>query len=199
MKKLKEMRLHEGITALLLLALGIVILVWPDVTQQIIGQVIGGGLFLFGAIQAIAVLVKRKWHLVTQASLVLGIIIAVIGGWIFLRPNWILEMIPLMMGVVIILNGIHNLLKSLQLKKIKYEKWWVAIILGLLTIILGGVLIGIKDTAVQTIIRIIGIFLIYDAISDLWIVFTMHRAIKKLNVMRDEENIIDVDGIEINH
>lgn len=197
MKTVKKMKLHDGIVALLMLMLGIVLLVWPDTTQQMIGKVIGGGLFLFGAMQLILTLIKRDWNIISQGSILLSIIIAVIGGWIYLKPTWILGMIPLILGVVIILNGLHNVAKALQLKKVGYGRWWIAVILGLLTIILGGILINIRDTAIQTVIRIIGAFLIYDAVSDLWIVITMYRAVKELNVVGKEEEAIDVEGIEV--
>lgn len=61
------------------------------------------------------------------------------------------------------------------LKKIKnnyqsrYEKRWIALILVIATICFGGVLAFNPFGAVNTLVMFIGLFLIYNGISDIWI------------------------------
>lgn len=76
----------------------------------------------------------------------------------------------------------------------RYDKWWVALLLALVTIGFGVLLIFNPFAAVDTLIRFIGIFLIYDGVSDIWI---MSRVSKNVKEVRQEMEALTVDGKEI--
>ena len=95
----------------------------------------------------------------TQISLIAGIILAVLGGWIILNPQILIMVIPVVMGVIVAVHGVHNLLQALELFKNEYSKWWVALLLGAVTVGLGVLLIFNPFEAVNTVIMLIGIFL----------------------------------------
>ena len=80
---------------------------------------------------------------------------------------------------------------SSDLQKEGYERWWLALTFGLLTVIFGGLLIFNPFGAVEFVVRLIGIFLIYDGVSDIWI---LSRVFK---VKRDKERIIDAEFVEM--
>ena len=122
----------------------------------------------------------------TQISLIAGIILAVLGGWIILNPQILIMVIPVVMGVIVAVHGVHNLLQALELFKNEYSKWWVALLLGAVTVGLGVLLIF---KAVNTVIMLIGIFLIYDGISDLWII---SRVSKTAREIRETVEALDV-------
>lgn len=136
----------------------------------------------------------RDGSVFSQMNLIMGIIITVIGGWILFQPGTIIAMIPILVGIIIVIHGINNLQQTMSLCQSRYDKWWVALLLALVTIGFGVLLIFNPFAAVDTLIRFIGIFLIYDGVSDIWI---MSRVSKNVKEVRQEMEALTVDGKEI--
>ncbi len=66
-----------------------------------------------------------------------------------------------------------------------------------MTLVLGAVLVFYSFTVLSTIVRIIGIFLLYDGLSDIWITSQVSKAAKQ--AARDSEaqaNAVDVEFTE---
>ena len=84
---------------------------------------------------------------------------------------------------------LDNAVQAIDLKKMQYDNWWVALLLSLLTVALGVVLICNPFTIVDTVVRIIGAFLVYDGLSDMWILSRVFKTKK------NRENIIDTDAV----
>ena len=74
-----------------------------------------------------------------------------------------------MVGIIILLHGVNNLNQTIKLCKGQYDKWWIGLILGLVTVGFGILLICNPFAAIDTLVRAIGIFLVYDGVSDIWI------------------------------
>ena len=120
---------------------------------------------------------------------VVGIILAVLGGWVILNPGILIMVIPVVIGVIVTVHGVHNLIQALELFKNQYSKWWVALLLGMVTVGLGILLIFNPFEAVNTAIMLIGIFLIYDGISDLWIISRISKTAREI---RETVKALDV-------
>ena len=120
--------------------------------------------------------------------LLFGIVLAVIGAWILLKPESIMKAVPVIVGIIIVIHGINNAVQSVDLKKLDYGNWWIACLLGLATIVLGAVLIFKPFGVINTVTRVIGGFLIYDGLSDLWILSRLFKAKKNY------QKIVDVDA-----
>lgn len=187
----KGIKANYTISAILCVVLGLVLLIWPGTTTQLICKLLGAVLFAYGAVQVVLYLFNRDRTMLSQGMLVLGIIFAVIGSFILLKPETIIMAVPVIVGVLIVLHGLHNVAQAIGLKKENYDNWWVAFLLGVLTAALGGVLIYNPFTVVDTIVRMIGLFLIYDGLSDVWI---LSRVFK---VKRSSQKIVDVDYVDV--
>lgn len=156
-------------------------------------MVLGGVLLAYGIIQMALYLVAKEKTLYLQGMLVLGIILSVIGAWILIKPEMIIAAIPVIMGIMIAMHGVHNIVQGIQLKGMDYEKWWIAFVLGIITVSLGGVLIYNPFRVVNTVVRVIGGFLIYDGISRIWIVSRVFKFRKNKEQIVDAESVIIED------
>ncbi|MCM1040786.1 MAG: DUF308 domain-containing protein [Ruminococcus sp.] len=191
---LKKIKTNVIASALLCIALGIVLVIWPDMSIQITCMAIGIVLILNGISRLINFIFKRDGSLFSQMNLVMGIIITVIGIWIILQPEKVIAMIPILVGIIIIIHGVNNLQQAVNLCQSHYDKWWVALILGLLTIAFGILLICNPFGAIETLVMFIGLFLIYDGVSDIWIVSRMSRMGRQF---KQEVEAIETDGREV--
>ncbi len=188
---LRGLKVNYSISALLCVILGLVLLIFPGTTTQIVCMLLGIVLFAYGAIQIVLNLFNKERTIVSQGMLVLGIVFAVIGGWIMLKPELIIMAVPVIVGVLIVIHGLHNATQAFGLKSSGYEKWWVAFLLGALTVVLGGILIYNPFKVVNTVVRLIGIFLIYDGLSDVWILSRIFK------VKKDAGKIIDSSYVDV--
>ena len=187
----KGLKANYTISAVVCVLLGLVLVIWPGATSQIICMLLGGVLLAYGVLQIAIYLLNRERTIILQGMMILGIVFAVLGLWILLKPEMIMMAVPVIVGVLIAIHGLHNVVQAFALKKDGYESWWLAFLMGLLTLIFGSVLIYNPFRAIELVARMIGIFLIYDGVSDIWI---LSRVFK---VRRDKERIIDAKFVNI--
>lgn len=190
---LKKLKANDLLSSLILAVIGMVLLIWPGTSTQVVCMVLGGVLLAYGIIQMALYLVAKEKTLYLQGMLVLGIILSVIGAWILIKPEMIIAAIPVIMGIMIAMHGVHNIVQGIQLKGMDYEKWWIAFVLGIITVSLGGVLIYNPFRVVNTVVRVIGGFLIYDGISRIWIVSRVFKFRKNKEQIVDAESVIIED------
>ena len=191
---LKRLKTNIVISAILCVVLGIVLVVWPDLSMQIVCIAIGAVLLIGGGVRLAVYFTNKDGSMYAQMSLITGIVLAVVGVWILMKPDKVLAIIPIIVGIVIVLHGINDLQQAVSLCKDKYDKWWVALVLGLLTIGFGVLLICRPFEALDTVVMLIGLFLIYDGLSDIWIVSRIYRTAKAL---KQEADALDVGAKEV--
>ena len=189
MNYIKSLKVNYSLSAVICVILGIVLLVWPGQSTHVVCMVLGIVLGGFGLIQIILYLATKEKTMVSHSMMMLGVVLAVIGGWIVLKPETIIKAVPMIVGILIVIHGFHNAVQAIDLKKMQYDNWWVALLLSLLTVALGVVLICNPFTIVDTVVRIIGAFLVYDGLSDMWILSRVFKTKK------NREKIIDTDAV----
>lgn len=154
-------------------------------------MVLGAALVVYGVLQIVFYLANKDRNIAMQGMMVFGIVVAVIGVWILLKPEMIIMAVPVIVGILIVIHGIHNVVQAIALKKDGYTNWWVAFLLGVITVVFGVVLICNPFTVVDTVVRLIGAFLIYDGLSDIWILSRVSK------VKRNAEKIVDANFVDI--
>lgn len=192
---LKNLKANYTLSAAICVIIGAVLIIWPGKSTQVVCMVLGGVLVAYGVIQIFLYLLAKERTLYLQGMLVLGIVFVVLGTWIFLKPEIITVTVPVIMGIIIVMHGLHNAMQALDLKKMGYEKWWLALLAGILTIVLGAVLIYNPFSVINTVVRVIGIFLVYDGLSDMWIISRVFKTKKNAQKIIDAEAVI-VDAEE---
>ena len=188
---LKGLKANYTMSAILSIIMGLVLLIWPGTTTQIVCTMLGIVLLSYGIIQIVMFLWTREKTVFSQGILLLGIIFAVIGAWIILKPEMIIMAVPVIVGILIIIHGLHNIIQAVDLKREGYEKWWLALLFGVLTVLFGALLIYNPFGAVEVVVRMIGIFMIYDGVSDIWIISRLSK-IRKI-----KEKIVDAEFIDV--
>ncbi len=191
---LRKIKANVVVSAVLCIIVGAVLIIWPGMTIQIACRAIGAVLAIMGVSKLLSYVFSRDGSLFSQMNLIVGIIITIIGVWIFTSPDKIIAMVPILVGIIIVIHGINNLQQTVKLCKGQYDKWWIALVLGLVTVGFGIVLICNPFAAMDTLVRAIGIFLVYDGISDIWIVSRVAHTAK---VLKQEEEAVEVDAEEI--
>ncbi len=188
---LKGLKANYTVSAGLCTLLGLVLLIWPGTTMRIVCTLLGGMLLIYGLAQIVIYLINKERTMISQGMMVFGIVLAVIGVWILMQPDMIIMAVPVIVGVLIVIHGVHNVVQAVALKRDGYDRWWLALVFAALTVVLGGILVYNPFEVAETVVRFIGLFLIYDGVSDIWILSRMFK------VKREKEKIIDVDYVDV--
>lgn len=190
---LKKIKTNVVVSSALCVILGLVLVFRPGLSMRIVCTAVGVVLIVSGVMRMIDYFTARDGSLYSQANLIFGIILAVVGVWIVMKPDKVIAIIPIIVGIVIAIHGLHNFQQALELWRDKYDRWWTALILGVLTVGFGVLLICRPFAAVDTVVMLIGFFLIYDGLSNVWIV---SRVYKNAKMMKQEMEAVDIEIVE---
>ena len=187
---LKKIKANMIVSSLLCVLLGLVLVLRPGLSVRIVCTAVGIVLILSGVTRIIDWFCARDGSMYAQMNLIFGIVLVVVGVWIVVKPVKVLAIIPIIVGIVIGMHGLNNLKQAIELWRDKYDKWWVAFILGALTVGLGVLLICRPFAAIDTVVMLIGFFMIYDGLSNIWIVT---RIYKNAKMFKQEMEAVEVE------
>ena len=153
----------DNLSKTLILGLvGLVLLLIPSTLNKLIGIFIGASLLIVGIIQIIKYTKDKENNNLIMIS---GILYSVLGIIIIIYPYSIINLVTICLGVYLLINGLLKIKVAINLKNIT-NKWIGTLVMGIVTIIL-GVLLIFNPFAGITITKLAGAFLVIVAIFDL--------------------------------
>ena len=167
MDKIKAFKVENILTALLYVALGVVLIMFPESIAKTLIYTIATIVIAVGVIKIISYFLKREQAGYSNAGIVSGLIFIVIGLFILTSTKIIISVIPFVMGVFILISAYSKLQYVLQLSKYTNEKNRGMLLAAIITFILGIVLIFNPFRAAKWMIRLVGICIAFTGASDL--------------------------------
>ena len=178
------MKKNYFISAILTIALGAVLVIWPDWSGRILCYLLGAALILMGGIQLIVCIRAERIGFYSKFSMLMNIILILLGVWVCIRPDTVLSLVPVIIGIVMQIHGCMDLQFTMDIKHAGSGKWWIALIFALVTLTLGVFLVMHPFLAFEITMLIIGIGLLYDGISDLVLMivaaYAQHQSDKRI-------------------
>lgn len=163
----KDIRQNYSVSSLITLILGIVLIIWPDLSGALMCYMLGGALILMGAIQLFIYFRGNRTDLYDRFKMMMGIVLALLGVWICAKPEIVLGLVPVVLGIVLILHAIQDLSYTLDIKHAGVERWWLALAATLVTFALGIFLVLHPFLAFEMVMIYVGIGLVYNGAADL--------------------------------
>ena len=81
------------------IVLGLVLVIWPDISVHTFCFVFGIGMIIFGGAHLILYFTKDRFLSVMQPDLVIGVVCVSTGCYILMKMEYMLEIIPFAMGI----------------------------------------------------------------------------------------------------
>lgn len=188
---MKRIKADIILSALICVGLGAVLLIWPEKTIDIFCKVLAVGLVIMGVMNLVSYFMNRSVHPFAGA---LGLIVVLVGIWVFIRPESIVSLVPIVIGVILFVHGVQDLKLAFETKSNGYQKWWSMLIIAAISLVFGVLCIVNAFVMAKLALQFIGIALIYDGISDLWVA---SRAIRAAKAMKQEAEAVDVEYKEV--
>ena len=169
---MKKILQNEVVSSLILIVLGIILMVWPGAAMDIACMVIGCGLIIAGIICLIVFFVKRKksgegkFSKDSVITIMKSVVIIVVGIVLIAKMKTVVSILPFIIGLLIIANSVVNVIQALLNRK-QNDKWLVSLIVGLVTTIIGLLMVIDPFGAAVSQIFIVGLGLAIDGVSNL--------------------------------
>lgn len=181
-----ELKHNYFISALLTIIIGIVLVVWPDWSGRLMCYLLGAALIIMGLVQLIIYIRGQRIGFFSKFSMVMDIVLILLGIWVCVRPDAILALIPIVIGIMMLIHGCMDIQYTIDIKNAGASKWWIALICALVTLVLGVFLVMHPFLAFEITMVVIGAGLLYDGISDLVLMIVAEHVQRKSDKrMRD--------------
>lgn len=183
--------------AFVFVVLGICFLAWPQTSLFTICYVIGAVILAWGVIRILNFIKNRQLNhtFSFQFNLIVGIFLAVAGLLLIINPNLLIPILPILVGIVITADGLQKIKAGLDSKRMNHEKWWLIIIVALITIIFGISLILNPFAASNAMVRLLGIALIIDGVQNLTVILS---TFKLMSTMVSDYDLNNSEFVETN-
>ncbi len=191
MDMIKRMKADMFVSAALCIVLGVVLLIWPAQTIDLFCRILASGLIVIGIVNLVSYFVNRELH---PFGAVLGTIVTLIGIWIFVRPESVVSLVPIVIGVLLCIHAIQDMRLAFETKQNGYERWWSMLVIALISLIFGLLCISNAFGIVTLALQFIGIALIYDGLTDIWIA---SRAIRAVRDKERQEEMLEAEYREV--
>ncbi len=178
LKSLKKGMIFSG---MLSLALGIVMLCVPEIVEESLRFVLGGGLALFGALEVVFVFARPN-GLLSVGRMIPGILSLAVGLVFLFRFDTFVSLLWILIGISILIDGIYKLQYAFELKGAGVKNWWVGLLLSLTALIFAAVLMIQPFDAGRAMTLLSGVLLVCNGIFDFVSVVLMSVFAKQLSL-----------------
>ena len=193
---LQEQRRSSALVALVTIILGVVLVVWPDRSVSMICAILGGALLLCGLLYVIGWFAGKRRQSKSVFMIIPGVILAGLGVWLMTSSSTVIALIQYVFGAVVLFHGILDLQAALALLTQRMNKWCIDLLLALLTLGLGLLILANPFGTFAALVVLIGIALIYDGASDLWLIGRLSRSLRNAQ-LPPEEVVIETESKEV--
>ena len=137
------------------------------------------GLVLIGAgVYHIVIFVLEKDNS-TILDLFSGVIVLVIGIFLFMNPTVVVKLLTLMLGAFILVDSIWMLRGSLKLKKRKQGVWKSFLVESLIFIGLGALILVNPFSEIKMTVQVSGYIFVANGVLDIIFYFLLKHGLKK--------------------
>lgn len=169
-KYLNDLRKGHGVR-LIMLVLGGLFLVFPGTAQKTLANIIAIAFVILGVAKILSYFGKPEedaygyMEYKSKSVIVIGILYIVFAALI---ARVLMSIIPILLGIIIAVNGIIKLQYSLEIKKnIPDSRWQLMLLAAVIMLVVGVVILCNPFKTNNLIIRIIGGILVFESIFDL--------------------------------
>lgn len=165
---------RQAITAVIYIVVGVILARDPGMSASLLCTGIGICALAYGAITLIFYFLLRKDG-DGSFNLPVGIAFAALGLFCLVAPSVVLSIIPLLFGIVLLIDGAQKLGSALELRRTGFVKWTFIACVAVILMIFGLMLVTRPFVAVESVMIMFGALLIADGALDAYFIFRIYR------------------------
>ncbi|MBR6890155.1 MAG: DUF308 domain-containing protein [Clostridia bacterium] len=155
------------VLSLALCALGIGLMLKPDVSVTAIGIIVGCVLIAFGVVKLIGYFSKDLYRLAFQFDLAFGLLLLALGAAVVFRPGLAMGTLCVILGVEIIADGLFKIQTALDARRFGLGSWWLILALAVLAGAIGVMMIVCPAEGAMALAMLLGASLLAEGALNL--------------------------------
>lgn len=155
--------------AIFLAVLGAVLILMPGAAVSTLVRCFGLVLILIGTLKLVPQLHSRMRNAMGNAMLVSAAVTVTTGFLVMLCPEKAASVFPMFAGIIILLVGLAHLMHAISARQAGDPSARMMLVFSAITIGCGAMICLNPFSAVTTLVRIVGVILIYNGITGFWI------------------------------
>lgn len=177
-EKKKKIFSGQVSTAIFYILFGLCLALMPVETVNVLCKVIFGLVLIGAGVYHIVIFVLEKDNS-TMLDLFSGVIVLVIGIFLFMNPTVVVKLLTLMLGAFILVDSIWMLRGSLKLKKRKQGVWKAFLVESLIFIGLGVLILVNPFSEIKMVVQVSGCIFVANGVLDIIFYFLLKHGLKK--------------------
>lgn len=157
---------------------GILFMVWSDVSTVALGYALGGAMIVFGIIKIVGYFSKDLFRLAFQYDLELGIVLTVLGVIVLTKPFDVMNFIFIAMGIAILTDSLFKARIAYDAKRFGITVWWMILALAIVSGVIGVMLIIRPWESARMLTVLLGISLLSDGVLNLCVAISTVKIVK---------------------
>lgn len=170
------------------LVVGVALIFWPAGLLQAVCYAVGGLVLIAGLSSIFSYLKTKNEMFSAKFMLVLGILVSGLGLFLLLQPKTVASILPLVVGLFVLVDGLGRLQTAWQVKKTGYEQWWKMALPSLFSALLGGIIVLNPFGTAALMVQVVGLILAIEGIINL---VTLKYANNIFEQMRQQEQAVE--------
>ena len=193
---LKQIKWRSILVGIGYILAGLLLIVYPESSRDLIAYVFGIALVVYGIVSLTTYFVINVKESLRRNEFSIGIMAIFAGLIIIFKQQILLDIIPILLGLVIVADGFDKLQNAVVAKRIGSSQYATYIVLAAVSIVLGFVVMFfLTGVELQKILFVvIGVSLVYCGVSDIFVVlFIADKFHKFLKSFEANGKIIDAE------
>lgn len=179
MKELKKWKTGYLILTIAVMLLGLCLIIRPGVSAEVLCWLAGAVLAIAGVVRTACYFSRGLsvlWH---RYELPLGLLDVLLGLYFFSRPANVMLLLPVVVGVVVIVDSVFKLQTALELRGMGVRKWWSVLALSILCILAGIFLLRNPFEGTMTLMVCLGVSLVIDSVQSMLFIHSVAKAVRR--------------------
>ena len=170
-KPMKAAKISYIIISALLCVFGVVMMAVPELSVTVVGTG-------FGIVKLAAYFSKDLFRLAFQYDLAFGILLIALGVLVLLQPDGAMSFFCIVLGICVLTDGLFKIQISIDAKRFGITKWWIVMVMAILTVAMGIVLVLRPGESAAVIMLLAGIGIFVEGLLNICVSLCTVKIVK---------------------
>lgn len=184
MKLVKSVKAAFAVSAAAGALFGLCLFIWPDLSAGALCVAIGALMLLSGVIRLTGYFSNDIYRLAFQFDLAAGLLSMLVGGVLIFRRSQIMFLLPVIVGIVVLMDSVLRLQTALDARHFGMEKWWLILAAAAVGALIGLLLLVRPLEGGRLLRRVTGLSLMAHGAEDLITVLYAVKAPRRASAQR---------------
>lgn len=164
---MKNYRKSFPFSSVAFILVGLALLLWPDLSLRLVCGLFGAVILIKGVSSLIGYARAEVRTFFSYFGWVFGAAATALGVFLLIRPETVVSILPILVGLFVIFDGIMRVQSAFELRSAGYNNWWSFLLLALVSGVLGVLMIWNPFGTVELLVMAIGVILLIEGVLNL--------------------------------